>query len=547
MRMDMRFSWAKMALLAVVTGVVVAPLSSAIAQPSNDVRLDLTLKDADMMQATNLLFVRAGVSFVVEPSSEPYRKITLKLDNVTAEEAVRYICQAAGAYFRRDENGVFVISQRKPATVEPTSATTPAKQPKLLKRIKLLRTDARDVYDMIMFRLPFDTNRGFEAIQKFMGSKQSDVQRLYGPSTNLQSQGNLAQTFGPVQSTPTPKTANSTENASGIRLPGDESANQIGGGGIGGGGGFGGGQGGGIGGGQGGGQNGGGNTNLTGGQGLVPDSIDFISYDPTDNSLVVRGNEDDINTLQSYINLFDVAPRQVQIKVEFITTTESIYRSFGTEFLYQRGSIFAGTRPGAFVRSGDPVFLNYATGDITARLRAQLTEGNGRVVSAPILRTLNNQPASINSNIQTTIFLNSTIISNGAVVTQTNPYPLIASTFLSVAPRINDDNTITVYLNPQITNFVGTSRGPNGEQIPNIVNQGISVVARVRNNETIVLGGLTQKNEDNGSQRVPILSDLPIVGQFFRFNTKLRSNSELLIFVTPSVVDEDTTGNPGGP
>jgi general secretion pathway protein D len=545
--MDMRFSWAKMALLTVLAGVVVAPLTSAIAQQSNDVRLDLTLKDADMMQATNLLFMRAGISFVVEPSSEPYRKITLKLDNVTAEEAVRYICQAAGAYFRRDDNGVYVISQRKPAAIEPPALTGPATKPKLLKRIKLLRTDARDVYDMIMFRLPFDTNRGFDKLKKFMQPGQQDVTRLFGPNANLQAQAS-AQTFAPVQATTSPATTRN-EGASDITLPGDEAAGQLGrGGGAGGfgqGGGLGGGNQGGL--GQGGGQGGQGNAQLTGGQGLVPDSIDFISYDPTDNSLVVRGNEDDINTLQTYINLFDVAPRQVQIKVEFITTTQTIDRSFGTEFLYQRGAIFAGTRPGSFVRTGDPVFLNYATGNITARLRASLTEGNGKVVSAPILRTLNNQPASINSTIQTTIFINTTTISNGAVVTVTNPIPLTAQTFLAVAPRINDDNTITVYLSPQIQNFVGSSRGPNGEQIPNITQQGISVVARVRNNETIVLGGLTQKNEDNGSTRVPVLSELPIIGQFFRFGTKTRTNSELLIFVTPSIVDEDTTGNPGGP
>ena len=75
----------------------------------------------------------------------------------------------------------------------------------------------------------------------------------------------------------------------------------------------------------------------------------------------------------------------------------------------------------------------------------------------------------------------------------------------------------------------------------------VAVVARVRNNETIVLGGLTQKNDDIGLNRVPVLSELPIIGQFFRFSTRRRTNSELLIFVTPSIVDEDTSGNPGGP
>src|SRR5207237_6381411 len=130
----------------------------------------------------------------------------------------------------------------------------------------------------------------------------------------------------------------------------------------------------------------------------------------------------------------------------FITTTQSIDRSFGTEFLYQRGTVITGTNPGSFVRASDPVFLNYATGNITARLRTSLTQGSGKVVSAPILRTLNNQPASIQSSIQTTVFINQTTVSNGAVVTSTNPTTLTAPTFLTIAPRTTTEYTITVFL-----------------------------------------------------------------------------------------------------
>lgn len=547
----MRFSWAKLALLATLATTVVAPLQSAMAQQSEGVKIDLNLKDADMVSATNVLFMKTGLSFVIEPSAEPYKKITLKIGNVTAEEAVAYICKAAGAYYRRDEVGVYIISQQKPA--ETTAPGAPvAKQPKLLKRIKLLRTDSRDIYDMVMFGVPFNSKRGFEELKRFRNLTADDSNRIFGTNVNIVGGQTPNQTFGPAMGTASGATR--PAEASDITLPGDESANQIRGGG--GGGGFGGQTGGGIGGGIGGGQTGGGiggqnggggSVTLQGGTGLVGDSIDFISYDPTDNSLVVRGNEDDINQLQTYISLFDVAPRQVQIKVEFVTTTEQLERSFGTEFLYQRGTVFAGTRPGSFVRTGDPVFLNYATGNITARLRASLFEGTGRVVSAPILRTLNNQPASISSSIQTTVFINQTTVTQGAVVTFANPQALIAQTNLSVAPRINDDNTITVFLNPTISNFVGNSVGPNGQEIPNLVQQTLAVVARVRNNETIVLGGLTQKNDDLSQNRVPILSELPIVGQFFRSNTRRKTNSELLIFVTPSIIEDDAQGNPGGP
>ncbi len=541
-------NWAKMAAVAIFAGVVVAPMSIAMAQQASDVKVDLNLKDADMMSATQVLFERTGIQFVVEPSSQPYKRVTLKLDSVTADEAVRYICQAAGAYFKRDENGVFIISHDRPAP-EQVLPSIPSKVPKIFRKMKVLKAGARDVYDAIVNSMPFDVSRGFNALDQFTRiGDRSELQRMYGPQFDPKV---IQPTYTPITSSPVP-TQLSNESGADVRLPGSEGSNQLGGGGGGNlGGGFGGGgAGGGLGGGQGNGGAGGaggGGTQLRGGQGLVGDSIDFISFDPTDNSLVVRGNEDDINQLQTYINIFDVAPRQVEIKVEFITTTDSISRDFGTEFLYQRGTLFAGSTPGTFVNTSDPVFLNYATGNVTARLRTSLAEGSGKVVSAPIVRTLNNQPATISSQITTYVFLNTTSVSNGTVLTTSNPFPIQAFTTLSVAPRINDDNTITVYLLPTITSQVGTSQGPNGQQLPNYATQSIRVVARVKNNETIVLGGLNNKNESESVNKVPILAELPIIGQFFRETSKTKANSELLIFVTPSIVDEETTAGPGGP
>src|SRR5436190_8304161 len=103
----MRFSWAKLALGAVLAAAVVAPLTSAVAQQASpdQVRVTIHLKDADLVTATQVLMQKAGLQMVVEPSSEPFGKITLDLENQAAEDVVRYMCQAAGAYFRRDENG----------------------------------------------------------------------------------------------------------------------------------------------------------------------------------------------------------------------------------------------------------------------------------------------------------------------------------------------------------------------------------------------------------------------------------------------------------
>jgi len=388
----MRLSWAKLGLVAALAGAVVAPLSVAMAQQASDVRVDLNLKDADMMAATQALMQRTGIMFVIQPSSDPYQRVTLKLEAVSPEDAVRYICQASGAYFKRDENGVYIISHNRPV-VEMPPVTAPTKVPKMVRRIKVLKAGVRDVYDSIMFSMPFDVTRGLSDLQRFTKlMSATDQERLYGKALNPLQIQTPNQTFQPVTASPQVTPLSGAESGGDVRLPG-ESANQLGGGGLGGGGLGGGGLGGG--GQNGGGRNGGGgaggtgNTQLVGGQGLVGESIDFVSYDPTDNSLVVRGNEDDINQLQTYINLFDVAPRQVEIKVEFITTTDTISKDFGAEFLYQRGALFAGTTPGTFVNTSDPVFLNYATGNVTSRLRTSLSEGSGKVVSAPIVRTLN--------------------------------------------------------------------------------------------------------------------------------------------------------------
>jgi general secretion pathway protein D len=540
----MRSSWFVLGCVCAAAIGVAAPVG-AVAQQVSDVRVDVFLKDADMVAATRMLTQRAGLQFVIEPSSEPFDKITLKLDSVTPEDAIRYICQAAGAYFRRDENGVYIISRRPFEAVVAPEEVAPAKAPRRLKRVHLQRADARDVFDQIVYGAAANTSRGFEEIKRFANLTQQDTARIFGTPTVGNGQVPQSPVFSPQAAVP--NRLPMAESGHDVRLPG-EGASQLMGGGQMGGGQMGGGLGGGLGGGgQAGGGLGGGQAaaaQLVGGQGLVPDGIDFISYDPTTNTLMVRGDDQAIEDLRTIIELFDQAPRQVIIKVEFITTTDTLERALGYDFLYQRGAVVAGNRPGAFARTGDPIFINYATGNITARLRASLTDAQARVVNAPILRTLNNQPALLFSSITTTIFIPTvTQGALGGVVTTFTPVPIPVTTSLGITPRINfGDGTITVFLQPQIANIVGVSIGPDGQQIPNVSTQFVAVVARVRSGETILLGGLTNKTADTATIRYPILGDLPIIGQFFRATRRSRANTELLIFVTPTIVEEDYEG-----
>src|SRR4051812_21087901 len=104
----MRKSWATLALGAVLTIAALGTASIAPAQQqAGDMRIDLNLKDADMVAATRAITMKTGLQFVFEGTEQPFNRITLKIDAVTAEDAISYICQSAGAYFRRDPNGVY--------------------------------------------------------------------------------------------------------------------------------------------------------------------------------------------------------------------------------------------------------------------------------------------------------------------------------------------------------------------------------------------------------------------------------------------------------
>ena len=505
-------------------------------------RIDLHLKDADLHSATYAVTVETGIAFVIAESSEPFGLITLSIPDVTPEDAIRYICDAAGAWAERDQNGVYIIRKGRPeAEVPEAPLDLPVVKPERIQKIILMRGDPVRIYNIMLGRGGmFNTEESVLAINRAAAAQMQANGRI--PTAPL-----IMVTDGRQQTVYPMSTSQGDAVPNQIVLP-DESAGQ---GGFGGGGGLGGGQGGFGGGGQGGFGGGGGQggfggggqaSSLQAGQGLVPEGISEFVYDPTDNSLIVKGTDEAIRELELLIAQFDVAPKQVIIKVEFITTSTSLDRSLGIDWFYQRGTMFAGSRPGTFARAADPIFINYATGNISTRLRTLLTHGWGRTVTAPLVRTLNNQLAFISNVVTTTIFINTVTSGPGGIIITPNPVPLTAATFLAVTPRINNDGTVTVGISPSLQAFGQLKRGPDGQEIPDILQQTISVVARVRSGETIALGGMTNKVDNYSESRIPILSDLPIIGQLFKGRNTNTLSSELIIFVTPTVLEEDEYG-----
>lgn len=507
-------------------------------------RVDLFLKDADLLAATEMLSRQTGIRFVIAPSSLEFKKINLNLPGVTADQAIVYICEAAGGWVERDDQGVYIIRQgAKPESAGTNSSvpTNKVRKPIRIERIKIVKGDPEEVYQMLMTgNVESISGKGFEdlrnAVRKHTEATQPKIND--GPTVIFPGVAGAAAYPTVIQGNnalPTDSSRSAAESGADIFLP-NESANQR----QPGGGGNGAGQ-------PGGGnnQNGNGGSALQGGVGFVPEGIRKVSYDPTTNSLIVEGDDDAIKQLRNLVNLFDQVPKQVIVKVEFITTSQSVTKALGMDWLYQRGAINAGNRPGSFAEVSNPIFINYATGNITTRLRTILSEGGGKTVNAPLVRTLNNQAAIVSQNLQTWYFTSQATNGPGGIIINTIPQQIQIPTTLAIKPRINDDGYITMFLQPTISDLGQIRRDQNGNSFPDISSQSISVVARVKSGQTIALAGLTRKQTRTTVSKFPVLADLPIVGSLFKATNTERNDSELLIFVTPIIVEDQDQGGLG--
>lgn len=528
---------------SVVTATILAGGLTLSAWSNDDYLVSIHLMDADLITAVKAIAQQVKAEVVFEPTDEPYKRISfIKIDQKPFEQVLGYICQSAGATYRKEANGVYVIGPARPKPVESPVANQPVPPAEVQKplvvteRIPLRYSRASDIVRIIKTEMmtddPFAELRDF--VNRTISQSAPGMQVPVPPSVPMRLDGTPAT---PFNNTPVTNPNQPTQDAGeGQRMGGR-------GGGFGGLGGFGGQPGGGFGGGQpgggfGGGQPGGGFGGQAGAQAgiLIPEGLDGIVANDIDNSLIIRGTPEAIEYVRRILRFLDIAPKQVLIRAEFITVTRNDAEKFGIDWNLARVNLQTGTT-GLADRTA-PIFVNYASGNLVANLRALLSQGRGRVVNAPIVVTQNNSPATV--VFSTTDYIEQQFVvfnQAGQPSTFTQPIPIPVPTQLTVTPRINADGTITLSLFPQIST-VGRVR-VGARDLPRFDTQFVFTVRRIRNGETMVLGGLVTRSDNSVTTKVPLLSDLPIIGQFFRSRDRAIVESELLIFVTATILDDE--------
>jgi general secretion pathway protein D len=516
--------------------------------------ISLEIRDSPLKTAVQMITQESKIQNVVFIASDKYQPVTVKLEKLPIRRALQIIAEAAGAELVEND-GVYRVqprgyqSQEQPVKPKAPVVETP-KRPRQWTSIAL------------RYAVPGATKRLLEG--QISGLMDDDItyQKMKADKmSRLEISGSAPVTFNPylVDSA----NGNGNTGSSG----GQDAAGQFGGGGRGQGGGFGGGgrgQGGGFGGGGGGfgGAGGGGGFGGAGGAGgfggagggaggagggqnsLTPPGVTRIIANDADNSLLVEGDTAGIEELKALLRLLDVAPKQVLIKAEFVTVNINDAENFGINWKIQPArnldASFAGTSG-----TTPTVNLAYASGNAVASLRAAATRNTANIVQSPIIATTNNTEGSITNQTQVPFSQTTQFITpNGGISTNNIINFIPVTTQLSVIPHINGDGTVSMVLPLQLSAFSFVNTGTT--QSVQTSSQTLVSYRRIKSGDTAVLGGFITEQINRNNTDIPVLSKLPIVGNLFRSHDTTKIRQEVLVFITPIILEDgDDAGGAG--
>jgi len=177
--------------------------------------------------------------------------------------------------------------------------------------------------------------------------------------------------------------------------------------------------------------------------------------------------------------------------------------------------------------------------DFYVQLKAMEEEGYAKILSKPHIATLNGHKASISiATTQYYIFESEVIIPTTSQPTtqKTQRFEKITAEIkLEITPWISADGDVTVDIHPEFSTPIGQF---NPEIPPTINSRILKSTVRLKDGETIVLGGLIQDSQNESKSKFPFLGDVPILGALFRGWGINNRNSELVVYITPHINQE---------
>jgi len=265
-----------------------------------------------------------------------------------------------------------------------------------------------------------------------------------------------------------------------------------------------------------------------------------MSVDLRANALIFNTTGTRYQSLLPMIRRLDTAPRQIMVEATIAEVLLTDEFAMGVEFALQSGDVEIGTVGGLGLPDGGG-FISVLGSD--GVLRAQLSASNR------LVNVLSNPSLVVRDGVSANISVGNDIPTVGATFfdpiesdTQvTSVQYRKTGVNLTVRPTLNAQGLIVMEIDQEISNVV--EGGSEVQGTPAIFERSLSTEVVARSGETILLGGLIAENVNETTAKVPGLGDIPWLGRLFRSDTETTERTELVIMITPRVLDENTKWN----
>jgi type II secretory pathway component GspD/PulD (secretin) len=266
---------------------------------------------------------------------------------------------------------------------------------------------------------------------------------------------------------------------------------------------------------------------------IVPDQLT--------NSLLIRASQQDYDVLKLGVEQLDIRPLQVLIEVMIVEARRDRRFSFGADLFLPpqsvgkgNGSVDALSLGGGL---GDVVIhlMNLGHAEIDATLRAAASKGDVQIVSRPVLLASNNTEARLLVGSQVPfVQVSRSLPTDTPTRDQVVQYRDVG-TKLTVRPTINQDGYVSLLIQQEVNQATSEVQF----DAPVISTREAATQVLVKDGQTIVLGGLRDKQKNANQSGIPILSHIPIVGGLFGSADRSTTETELYLFLTPRILKTD--------
>jgi len=242
-------------------------------------------------------------------------------------------------------------------------------------------------------------------------------------------------------------------------------------------------------------------------------------------SIILRASRADVDEAEKLISALDKKIPQIYIEGQVVEVTESGLSDIGIMWGKEQGNFkFSVDRSSGVISQSD---------NIVGAVSALIASGKAKMLANPKITALDGKEAEINIGSRVPY-----AVPSGATLTSTlwSVQYIDAGVSLKITSNVASDQTIVSTIRPEVSNISEWRTTAAGE-FPVISTRNASVTVRIKDGETLVIGGLINEAERENISGIPGLSEIPLVGQLFQRNVKEKSKSDVLFLITPHLMN----------